>query len=1090
MWIVGLALSRPHTFIVLAIAIILFGLISLKRMAVDIFPVINLPVVSCVWNYYGLSPYYMENMVTTVTERALTSTINGIQRMESMSLNGTSIIKIYLNQGTPIGEAVAMVSSVGNAVLRQLPRNISAPFVTSSSATDVPVIQLALHSDVLSEAELFDIANNFVRTQLATVQGTITPLPYGGKYKQVVVDLDPNRLIATGLSANDVVQALQDQNVSAPSGTIKMGSYEYIVVLNNLPTTIEELNNIPVKSVRNDADSSKNDSDQVVFMRDIGEIHEGYQPQLNIVNLNGKRAVLFNVLKAGNASTLDVVQRVKDILPRIRALVPASCKIEVIVDQSKFVRDCVDEVGREAAIAAGLTALMMLALLGSWRSTVIVAVSIPLAMLCAIIGLNICGQTINSMTLGGLALAVGMLVDDATVVVENVHSNLNQGKDIVQAIMDGAEQVALPALVSTMSICIVFVPVVFLFEPSKSLFMPMGLAVVLAMMASYGLSRTIVPLMMKYLLAKEHHQSAATKSKNVFSQIHQVIEGAFEGSREKYQLALSWMLANKKTSISVFVVVYLLSFCLFPLIGQEYFPAIDAGQIRLHVNAPAGTRVEETERVFQKVEAAIRKIIPADEIEMISDNIGMPVNGLNYAYSDSQTISEADGEILVSLKEKRSRSTFDYQKAIRTMMVKKFPELNFYYQPADIVTQILNAGLPSPIDVKVIGMQRVKNFQLAEKIKQEIQHIPGTADVILHQVVDAPSIEFTVDRTSAAEMGITQNDVSNSFFVNYSSSFQTNPNFFLNTKNGVNYNLSVLTPQVRTKDMNDVMTMSVTPNVMPEVATSGNPRPSLLATVAAPQRGMTPAVVNHINVQPVFDVYATVDGRDLGSVSRDIKKILDKHQADIKKEQEEANKHAHKGKLISPTFLIMIGQVMMMNLSFMAMMAGLAFAILLVYLLLVVNFQSWTDPIIILMAIPGAFAGIMWALFVTHTNFSIPALMGAIMTVGVASANSILMVTFARSELHTGMDSVAAALSAGYQRFRPVVMTATAMIIGMIPMAIGAGSGGSQNAPIGRVVIGGLIVATFSTLFFVPLMFSIFRAKHAPKLEETKHVDS
>lgn len=1071
MWIVQLALDKPHTFVVLAISIVMFGVISIFRMAVDIFPAINLPIVSCVWTYYGMSPYYMENLVTTVTERSLTSTVNGIQRMESMSLNGMSIIKIYLQKGTPVGEAVAMVASVGSAVLRQLPRNISAPFVTSSSATDVPVIQLVLRSDALSESELFDLANNLVRTQLATIEGTKTPFPYGGKYRQVMVDLDPAALVATGLSANDVVQALQDQNVSDPDGTVKIGGTEYIVALNNRPSTIDELNDIPVKSV----------DEKVVFLRDVAQVHDGCQPQLNVVNLDGKRAVLFNVLKSGEASTLTVVRRVKGLLPRLRELVPKSCRIDVLVDQSKFVADCVSEVAREAAIAAGLTAVMMLALLGSWRSTLIVATSIPLAMLSAIIGLNVLGQTINSMTLGGLALAVGMLVDDATVVIENVHSNMATGKDVIRAILDGAEQVALPALVSTLSICIVFVPVFFLIEPSRSLFMPMGLSVVLAMLASYGLSRTVVPLMMKWLMSGAEKHGTGSVRANVFSRIHGAIESVFESGRAIYVKALSLVLEHPARSLSIFLAMYAVSFCLFPLIGQEYFPAIDAGQIRLHVSAPAGTRIETTERIFQRMEAEIRKLIPAAELEAICDNIGMPVNGLNYAYSDSQTVGEADGEILLSLREKRSHSTFFYQKAIRKMLGEKFPQCRYYYQPADIVTQILNAGLPSPIDVKVIGMQREKNYELARQIESEIARVEGATDVQLHQVVDSPNIHFEVDRVRASQVGLTQNDVSNSFFVTFSSSFQTNPAFWLNPKNGVNYNLAVQTPQFRTETMNDVLNMAVTPDTSPQLAMSGIPQPELLSNLASFERRVTPRVVNHVNVQPVFDVYAACDGRDLGAVARDVKKIVDRHRKSIADSARHAQ--AEKGKVMAPSFLLVGGQVMSMYAAFAALLGGLLFALVLVYLLLVVNFQSWSDPLIILMAVPGAFSGILWALFVTGTNFSIPALMGAIMTVGVASANSILMISFAKQELASGLAPLDAALSAGRQRFRPVVMTATAMMVGMVPMAIGAGSGGSQNAPIGRVVIGGLAVATFCTLLFVPLMFSILRRHSAPNLK-------
>ena len=1045
MWIVELALGRPYTFVAMAIAIVIFGAISIKRMAIDIFPVIDIPIVSCAWTYSGMSPYFMENMITTVTERALTSTLNGIQRMESISVSGLSVIKVYLNKGTNVGEDVAMVCSVGAAILRQLPRGINPPFVTASSATDVPVIQLGIRSNRLNEAQLFDIANNLIRSQLATVQGTRIPFPYGGKYRQVMIDLDPKALYATQLSAATIVNIVNSQNVLHPTGTAKMGSYEYIVDLNSIPNQIEELNNIPVKS-RNGA---------VVFLKDVAHVHDGAAPQLNVVNINGKRAVLFNILKSGEASTLTVVNNVKKALVRIRQLVPPDCKIDVLTDQSTFVRECVMEVIREACTAAGLTALMILALLGSWRSTLIVATSIPLAILSALICLDITGQTINSMTLGGLALAVGMLVDDATVEIENVHRNMAMGKDIVKAILDGAQQVALPAAVSTMSICIVFVPLVFLTEPSKSLFVPLGMSVTFAMLASYGLSRTVVPLMSKYLLA--HHEEPAdhvTKKKpNIFTAIHHVIDDNFERLRERYKGALNYALIHPGIIISLFVVFYVFSLSLIPIIGRDYFPSIDGGELRLHVCAAPGTRVEETERIFRKVEDAIKEALPPGEIELIVDNIGLPVSGINYALSDSQTVSEADGEILISLKEKRKHQTDWYQNQVRALMRKKFSELKFYFQPADIVTQILNAGLPSPIDIKVLGQKRKENYELAKKIEAEVKQVVGTADVSLHQVVNAPHLFWEVDRTRAKELGVTQKDVSNSFLTALSSSFQTNPNFWLNRVNRINYNLATIVPQDSIRNTDDMRMMSVSPSMK----TQKYEQPPVLTNLASFKREVTPAIASHVNVQPCYDIYAACQNRDLGAVSEDIKTIVEKYKKTIQR----------------GTFIFIGGQIFSMNLAFIALTAGLAFAVLLVYLLLVVNFQSWTDPLIILMAIPGALSGITWSLFITQTTFSIPALMGAIMTIGVASANSILMVTFANEQKAEGFNAFDSSLNAGYQRFRPVMMTATAMIIGMIPMAIGGGQGGSQNAPIGRAVIGGLVVATFSTLFFVPLIFSL-----------------
>lgn len=1063
MWIVQLALNKPHTIIAAAISIIIFGFISLHKMAIDIFPVINIPIVSVAWTYTGMSPYFMENLITTVTERALTSTVNGIKRMESISVSGIAVIKLYLNDGVNVGEDVAMATSVGAALLRQMPRGINPPFVTASSATDVPVLQLGIQSKTLDEAQLFDIANNTLRSQLATVQGTKIPFPYGGKFRQVMVDLDPKALYAYGLSADSIVKTIKSQNVIAPTGTVKMGNDEYIITLNNLPTAIDDLNNVPVKTVNGN----------VVFMRDVAHVHDGNQPQLNIVNINGKRAVLFNILKNADASTLTVVNNVKKELPRLRSIVPAACSIDVISDQSQFVRECVEEVAREAGIAAGLTALMILALLGSWRSTLIVAISIPLAMMAAFIALAITGQSINSMTLGGLALAVGMLVDDATVEIENIHSNMAMGKDIVTAILDGAQQVALPALVSTLSICIVFVPVFLLTEPSRSLFVPLGLAVAFAMLASYALSRTMVPLMAKHLLAKEHHAPArdavgegaspaegAAPPSGFFHQIHIFIDTHFENVREMYQRFLSWLLKHPRIGIAAFLGFYAVSFCILPFIGEDYFPSIDGGQIRLHVCAAPGTRIEETERIFQKIEGALKSVIPPGEIESVVDNIGLPVSGINYALSDSQTISEADGEILVTLKDHRAHSTQWYQAAVREMVKKKFPDVSFYFQPADMVSQILNAGLPAPIDIKIIGLKRQQNYELALKVKHAVQRIKGAVDVTVHQVPNAPHFKWEVDRIKAFEMGVTQKDVSNSFFTSLSSSFQMFPNFWLNNQNRVNYNLAVQTPQRLIASLDDLRFMSITPSNPQQTPEN----PPVLNNVANFSRSVTPSVVNHVSVMPVYDVYVSCQNRDLGGVTNDLKAVL----APIKK-------HLPDG-----TFMVSAGQVMSMELAFLTLMAGLAFAILLVYLLLVINFQSWGDPLIILMAVPGALSGIIWSLFVTQTTFTIPALMGAIMTIGVASANSILMVTFAREQLAEGFDSVTAAHNAGYQRFRPVIMTATAMIIGMIPMALGTGQGGSQNAPIGRAVIGGLMVATLSTLLFVPLIFSLMRkGQHA-----------
>ncbi len=1068
MWIVRLALSQPHTFIVLAVCIFLFGAVSLSQMAVDIFPTIDEPIVSCVWTYTGMPAVNVENMITTVTERALTSTVNGIQHMESMSLNGMSIIKVFLHKGTDVGLSIAQMVSTSNAVLHQLPPNTSSPFVTQSSATDVPVLQLVVSSDKLGEAELFDLANSFIRCQLAVVQGATIPFPNGGKFPQVCVDLNPAALYGLGLSPGDVVNAVNTSSVIAPSGTVKMGNSEYVITLNNMPKIVEKLNHIPIKNV----------GSATVYVKDVAFVHMGYQPQLNIVNLNGHRSVIMNVLKNGSASTLAVVKSIKEVLPQVKAILPPSVDVKILTDQSKFVSECVDEVFQETVNAAVLTALFMLAILGSWRSTVIVVTSIPLAILSSIVGLHLTGNTINSMTLGGLALAVGMLVDDATVEIENVHRQLDMGKHIVQAILDGAQEVALPAFVSTVSICIVFLPVFLLSEPSRSMFIPMALAVSFAMMASYGLSRTIVPLMSKHLFEAEEHGATQEMEQGalpvkadllrspspspasglgrvmspvvaVLKAIHKVIDTYFNSLRDLYQGALDWCLANRVVTAVLFLGFYALSFCLLPFVGSDFFPPIDAGQLRLHVNVPAGTRVEQTERIYNRIENSIAKIIPASEIEVITDNIGMPVSGVNYAFSDCQTISEADGEILITLKEHRSHSTWDYQEAIRAMMTSDFPQCAYYFQPADIITQILNAGLPAPVDVKVIGSKTDVNFQTALDLKRQIEDVPGAVDVCLHQVVNAPQYVFQVDRTRASQLGLAQKDISNALLVNLSSSFQVMPNFWVNPQNGVQYNLAAYAPQYRIASINDLNNLSIGSAFTEQ----HKKQPvQLLSNVATPLRQYTPYVVNHMNVQPAFDVYAACQHRDLGSVSSDIEKIVEKFKS-----------HLSRG-----TRIVLAGQALSMKAAFLGLFVGLAGAVVLVYLLLVVNFQSWLDPLIILMAIPGALSGIVWSLFVTQTTLSVPALMGAIMTIGVASANSILMITFCNEQMRDGKTALEASSTAGYQRFRPVCMTAAAMVLGMIPMSVSSG----LNAPIGRAVIGGLSVATFSTLFFVPLIFS------------------
>jgi len=1073
MWIVRLALRQPHTFIVMAILIGLFGFVSISQMAVDIFPKIDVPIVSCIWTYTGMSPDNIENMITTVTERALTSTVNGIEHMESMSVNGIAVIKVFLHKGTDIGQAIAQVDATATAVMRSLPPHISPPFVTQSSATDVPVLQLVIGSKTLGEAELFDMGQSFVRIQLAVVQGATVPFPYGGKYRQVNVDLDPRALLGYGLSAKDVTDAVNAQSIIAPSGTAKMGRCEYVIALNNMPKVIDQINQVPIKHI----------GSATVFVKDVANVHDGFQPQLNVVNLNGRRAVIMNILKNGAASTLRVVDQIKALMPHIRASVPPAVNVDILTDQSKFVRESVNDVIFECVSAACLTALFMLAILGSWRSTLIVITSIPLAMFSSIIGLNITGNTINVMTLGGLALAVGMLVDDATVEVENVHRQLDEGKHVEKAILDSAEEVAVPAFVSTISICAVFLPVFLLSEPARSLFVPLGEAVSFAMLASYGLSRTIVPLMSKTLFAAEERTTSAKPGElqpearspsskfGFFTSIHLFIDENFNKIRDVYHRALDWSLAHRTFVVSLFLGFYAVSFCLLPQIGSDFFPMIDAHQMRLHLSVPPGTRVEQTERIFRRVENAITKIVPNDEIETLTDNMGIPVSGVNYAFSDSQTISEADGEILVTLKEEKvTHPTKYYMKAIREMLSSKFPECSYYFQPADIVTQILNAGLPAPIDVKVMGFHKENNFKAALDLKRAIEKIPGAVDVTVHQVINSPQYMYKVDRTRADQLGLTQQDISNSLLVNVSSSFQVAPNFWVNPQNGVQYYLAAQAPQYRINSINDLDNLSVSSPYTHQRSTAANMAQTqqtlsqqipgqLLRNVARPERQYTPYVVSHTNVQPTFDVYAACQDRDLGGVSADVQKCVD-----------EVKKNLPRG-----SFVYVLGQVLSMKTAFLGLIVGLFGSVVLVYLLLVVNYQSWIDPLIILMAIPGALAGILWSLFITQTTFSVPALMGTIMTIGVACANSILMITFCNEQLRSGQSSIEAASIAGFQRFRPVCMTAMAMVIGMGPMSCSQG----MNAPIGRAMIGGLSVATFSTLIFVPLIFSILRRQKA-----------
>ncbi len=1049
MWIVQLALRRPYTFVVAALLIALLGGVTIVRMSTYIFPEIDLPVVAVIWTYNGISAEEMAQRIVTPSERGLTTTVNDIEHIESQSLNGVAVIKVFFHPGAKIEAAVAQITAMSASILRIMPPGSTAPFIVRYNVSNVPILQSSVSSESLSEQQLYDYSQNFIRTQLATVQGASVPIPYGGKPRQIMVDIDPQALYAKGLSAADVSAALNAQNLILPGGTAKLGNREVNVRLNSSPDTVAAMNDLPIKQVGN----------ATIYLREVAHVRDGSQVQTNIVRADGRRSALLTVLKSGGASTLDIVRRVKAALPRVMATLPKELKVNLLFDQSIFVRSAINGVMVEALIAACLTAAMILLFLGSWRSTLIVTISIPLSILCSIIVLNLLGQTLNVMTLGGLALAVGILVDDATVEIENIHRNLGQGKALREAILDGAQQIAVPAFVSTLAICIVFVPVVFLTGAAKSMFTPLAMAVVFAMMASYLLSRTLVPTMVLYLLRKEaklYHADGefVADSHGLIGRIHNSFNHRFERLRARYQATLEWSLAHRRPVVIGFLAFCLGSFLFLPFIGEDFFPAVDAGQFRLHVRAPAGTRLEETERLFGEVEDAIRRIVPREELELILDNIGLPSIGLNLAYSDSATIGLSDGEILVALKPKH-RATHEYVKRLRHELRQQFPSLTFFFQPADIVSQILNFGLPAPIDIQIVGRDQKGNYEIARQIEDRVSRIAGAADVHLHQVVNQPELRVNVDRTRAEQVGLTQRDVAANVLTSLSSSSQTAPNFWLNPENGVNYIVAVQMPQYKMDSVAALQNTPITP------LNNTGAAPQLLGNLATVEHSNALAVVNHYNVQLTYDVYANVQGRDLGGVARDIDRVIAEFTP----------------KLPRGSTIVMRGQIESMRSSFVGLGFGLLFAILLVYFLMVVNFQSWLDPFIILMALPGALAGILWMLFVTQTTISVPSLMGAIMCVGVATANSILLVTFANDQRLAGADALTAALSAGVTRLRPVLMTALAMVIGMLPMSLGWGEGGEQNAPLGRAVIGGLVIATFATLFFVPVVYSVLRRK-------------
>jgi CzcA family heavy metal efflux pump len=1049
MWIVRLALNRPYTFIVFALVILLISPLVLTRTPTDIFPEINIPVVSIIWNYVGLSPTDMEQRIVSGYERTLTTTVDNIQHVESQTEEGRSIIKVYFQPGADIGIAIAQLTAVSQTAIRSMPPGTNPPLVIRYSASTVPILQLGLRGDGLSEQELNDIALNFVRNRMATIPGSATPYPYGGKQRQVSVNIDIPSLQAKGLAPVDVINAVSSENLILPSGSVKLGTIEYPVEMNGSTTTIAELNNLPIKTTNG----------ATVYLRDVAYVSDGYSPQTNIVRMNGQRGVLMSVFKTGGSSTLDIVARLYALLPQLKATLPPALVISPLFDQSIFVRAAVQGVIREALIAAVLTALMILLFLGNWRSTLIIATSIPLSILVSICVLSALGETINIMTLGGLALAVGILVDDATVEIENINRNLAQGKETVRAILDGAQQIAVPAFVSTLCICIVFVPMFFLTGVAKFLFVPLAEAVVFAMLASYLLSRTLVPTMAMYLL-KGHHGEEHATGNDPFSRIQRGFVNLFERMRKRYRSSLHFCLDHAWTFILLFLLLCFASAPIATVLGEDFFPGVDAGLIRLHMRGRVGERIEETARECDRVDNLVRSVIPAEELGTVLDNIGLPYSSLNMSYSNSGTIGTSDAEILISLTPDHKKPTGEYISELRGRLAEEFPGTQFFFQPADIVSQILNFGVPAPIDVELTGTNLQADYRLAQQISNRIEAIPGAVDVHVHQMFEQPTLHLDVDRTRAQSVGLSQNDVAQSILLTLSSSFQTNPSFWANPQNGVNYSVAVQVPQYKVDSMQSLQNIPVSSNRAAS--------PQVLGNLADFQLVAKPAELSDYDAQPMINIYASVQGRDLGGVATDVRKIIQEYQS----------------KLPRGTVIQLRGQVQTMTSSFTGLAAGILVAITLVYLLIVVNFQSWLDPFIIITALPAALAGILWMLLLTHTTLSVPSLTGTIMCMGVATANSILMVSFSRERLREGFNSTDAVLEAGYIRIRPVLMTALAMMIGMIPMALGMGEGGEQNAPLGRAVIGGLLFATFATLFFVPCVFKLIHRNFKPGSRE------
>ncbi|MBR8209352.1 efflux RND transporter permease subunit [Burkholderia cenocepacia] len=1068
--IVRLALTRPYTFVVLALLILIAGPLAAVRTPIDIFPDIRIPVISVVWNYAGLQPDDMSGRVITYYERTLGTTVNDVQHIESQSFRGYGIVKIFFQPTVDIRTATAQVTSISQTVLKQMPPGTTPPQILNYNASTVPVLQIALTSNTLDEQKLGDYAVNFIRPQLLSVPGVAIPTPYGGKTREVQIDLDPQALQSKGLSAQDVAHALAQQNQIIPAGTQKIGRFEYNIKLNNSPLSLDALNDLPIKSV----------GGTTIYIRDVAHVRDGYPPQGNIVRVDGHRAVLMSILKNGSASTLDIIAGVKAKLPLVEQTLPPGLKLVTMGDQSTFVNGAVSGVAREGIIAAALTSLMILLFLGSWRSTLIIAASIPLAVLSAIALLAATGETLNVMTLGGLALAVGILVDDATVTIENVNWHLEQGKDTRTAIVDGAKQIVMPALVSLLCICIVFVPMLMLDGISRFLFVPMAKAVIFSMVSSFVLSRTFVPMLAQYLLkphASAGHASGelaavmdphaghagahdAPPSRNPLVRFQRAFERRFESVRASYRILLGLALTRRKPFVVAFLCIVAASFLLAPSLGRNFFPTIDSGEIALHVRAPVGTRVEETAAELDRIENTIRGVIPPAQLREVIDNIGLPNSGINLTYNNSGTLGPQDGDILISLSRDHA-PTADYVHTLRERLPRAYPGTTFSFLPADIVSQILNFGAPAPVDLQVAGPNQQANLAYAHELYRKLRLIAGVADPRIQQASTYPQFTVTVDRTRADQLGITEQDVTNSVVATLAGTSQVDPTYWLNPRNGVSYPIVAQTPQYRMTTLSALQNLPVT---------GANGQSQLLGGLATITRGVGNAVVSHYNIEPLFDIYATTQGRDLGAVAADIDDVVKATAKDLPK-----------GSTVT-----LRGQVQTMNGAFAGLLLGLAGAIVLIYLLIVVNFHSWADAFVIVSALPAALAGIVWMLFTTHTPLSVPALTGAILCMGVATANSILVVSFARERLAETGNALASALEAGFTRFRPVLMTALAMIIGMAPMALGLGDGGEQNAPLGRAVIGGLACATIATLFFVPVVFSLVHRRDALKHDASR----